>query len=88
MRFKHGGASHEVDFVTGDVLLGEVFKLIQVSIDIESEKTRKRELRALEAGMAKYGIGESVLVTMDTEETVDVESGVIRVVPAWKWLLD
>ena len=88
LRFEHGGSSHEVDFVTGDVLLGEVFKLIQVSVDIESEKTRKRELRALEAGMAKYGIGESVLVTMDTEETVDVESGVIRVVPAWKWLLD
>ena len=38
--------------------------------------------------MEKYGIDESTIVTMDTEETVHVDSGTVRVVPAWKWLLD
>lgn len=43
---------------------------------------------ALAAGMFKYGIDESVIVTMDTEETIETPSGTIRVVPAWKWLID
>ena len=38
--------------------------------------------------MFKYGIDESVIVTMDTEETIETTSGTIRVVPAWKWLID
>ena len=29
-----------------------------------------------------------MLVTMDSEETVETGPGTVRVVPAWKWLLD
>lgn len=38
--------------------------------------------------MFKYGIDESVIVTMDAEETIETQSGIVRVVPAWKWLID
>lgn len=86
--FEHEGASHEVDFVMGDALLGDVFRLVQVSVDLVNPKTRKREVSALDAVMEKYGIDEATIVTMDTEETVATEVGTIHVVPAWKWLLD
>ena len=86
--FEYEGASHEVDFVMGDALLGDVFQLVQVSVDLANPKTRKRELSALDAAMEKYGIDEATIVTMDTEETVATEVGTIHVVPAWKWLLD
>lgn len=86
--FEHEGASHEVDFVMGDALLGDVFRLVQVSVDLVNPKTRKREVSALDAAMEKYGIDEATIVTMDTEETVATEVGTIHVVPAWKWLLD
>ena len=88
MTFEHGGGSHEVDFVMGDALLGDVFQLVQVSVGVSDPRTRRRELSALEAAMEKYGIDESVIVTMDSEETAEMGSGVVHIVPAWKWLLD
>ena len=88
LTFLHEGASHEVDFVAGDTLLGDVYRLIQVSVDLANPKTRKREVSALEAAMEKYGIDEATIVTMDSEETITTRSGRIQVVPAWKWLLD
>ncbi len=88
LSFEREGGSHEVDFVMGDALLGEVYQLVQVSVNLSNPKTRKRELSALCAAMQKYGVGESTVVTIDSEETVKTEAGVIHVVPAWKWLLD
>ncbi len=72
----------------GDALLGDMFELVQVSIDLSNPKTRQRELSALEAAMEKYRVGESTVVTMDSEETVTMKSGTVHVIPAWKWLLD
>ena len=85
--FEDDGKNHEVDFVFGNALLGDAYKLVQVSVDINAPKTRARELSALEAAMKKFGLGESTVVTMDTEERVETASGVVNVVPAWKWLL-
>ena len=72
----------------GDALLGDMFELVQVSIDLANPKTRRRELSALEAAMEKYGVGESTIATKDSEETVTMKTGTVRVIPAWKWLLD
>ena len=88
LTFGHEGSAHEVDFVMGDALLGDVYELVQVSVDLANPKTRLREISALESAMEKHGIDESTIVTMDTEETVHVDSGTVSVVPAWKWLLD
>ena len=88
LTFEHEKKSHEIDFVMGDALLGDAYRLIQVSVDVTNPKTLQREVSALAAGMLKYGIDESVIVTMDSEETIETPSGIIRVVPAWKWLID
>lgn len=83
----NNGQRHEIDFVIGDALLGEAFQLIQVSCDITSQKTRLREVSALQLAMKRFGVEEGTIVTLYGEESITVPEGVIRVVPAWKWLL-
>lgn len=78
---------HEIDFVVGDALMQDAFRLIQVSYDMSDERTRLREVSALRAGMRRYGIGEGTIVTLDDTDTIEVPEGAISVVPAWKWLL-
>jgi len=51
------------------------------------EKTREREIAALDASMAQFDLGESAIVTMDEQTDISCEHGVVHVVPAWKWLL-
>ena len=63
------------------------YSLIQVSADKAREKTREREIAALDASMAQFDLGESAIVTMDEQTDISCEHGVVRVVPAWKWLL-
>lgn len=82
-----GSRQLEVDFIVGDALLMQASELVQVSVSLEDAKTRARELRALELAMAQFGKDESWVVTLDEEEEVAVSSGLIHVVPAWKWLL-
>ena len=84
---KEKSKSHEVDFVAGDALLMRAYSLIQVSADMAREKTREREIAALDASMAQFDLGESAIVTMDEQTDISCEHGVVHVVPAWKWLL-
>ena len=84
---KEGGKSHEVDFVAGDALLMQAYDLIQMSVNMVSEKMREREIAALDAAMAQFGLGESTIITMDEQADIQCEHGLVRIVPAWKWLL-
>ena len=88
LSFEKGSARHEVDFVVGDALLQEAWQLVQVSCSLADAKTRRREVRALEAAMPLYGVNESWIVTLDETETIETATGTIHVVPAWSWLLD
>lgn len=82
--FRHDDGT-EVDFVV-EGHGGR--RLIQVSADVTSGDTRKRELRALEAAMQRFGLKEGTLVTLTAEESVRVQSGTIRILPAGPWLVD
>ena len=84
---REGSKTHKVDFVLGDALLMQAGELVQVSVGLENEKTRERELSALDAAMSRYGLDESTIVTMDEEGAYKREAGTVKVVPAWKWLL-
>lgn len=61
---------------------------MQVSCSLADAKTRRREVRALEAAMPLYGVDELWIVTMEETEMIETAAGVIHVVPAWSWLLD
>lgn len=82
-----GPSGQKVDFLLGDALAAEPYALIQVTVSMESPKTRKRELDSLEAAMKATGLSEGLVVTLREEEVLETEAGTIRIVPAWKWFL-
>lgn len=83
---QHG---YEIDFVVGDTLEQEAFRLIQVTESMEDEKTAQRELRALWEALDETGLEEGLLLVGSGHETIYENNG-RRIVQAsaWKWLLD
>lgn len=81
------GGRHEVDFVVGDALLGDGYRLVQATVSMADGATREREVGGLRAGMRRLGAREGWVVTLDDEEEIDVPEGAVHVVPAWRWLL-
>ena len=77
---------NEIDFVVGDPFERRVSQLVQVSASIAQSSTREREVRALREGMEELGLRESTIVTMNESEVIEVDTGSITVVPAWRWL--
>lgn len=75
----------EVDFIARGHS-GELF-LIQVAESLADQSTRQREIRALEAAMHEIRHPQSLIITLDDEERLRVDSGSIDVIPAWRWLL-
>lgn len=77
----------EVDFVAVDSR-GKPVKAVQVCLDLRDEGTRGRELSAL-VSTAKYlGVEEALVVTYATSATIQQEGITVRVVPAWRWMLE
>jgi predicted AAA+ superfamily ATPase len=76
----------EVDFVLGDHRRG--LRVVQVCEDLGREETRAREVGALAEAMGELKIKEGVLVTLSGTETIRIPQGTIRVLPAWRFILD
>ncbi|MBI1970902.1 ATP-binding protein [Candidatus Woesearchaeota archaeon] len=80
----------EVDFVIKE---GQnVTQLIQVCMDVGSEKTKMREVRALLKAGSELNCKDLLILTKDQEGTENAEwfglHGGIVYLPLWKWLLD
>ncbi len=78
---------HEVDFVARQQGIDEPM-LVQVAVHLDDRATMEREVRALTAMMVERGVRGALLVTLNTSDAVDADSGRIQVVPAWRWLLE
>ena len=51
-------------------------------------KTRKREIDGLVEAMKAFSLEEGLIITFENEEDITVEgTGIIHVIPAWKWML-
>jgi hypothetical protein len=74
--------AYEVDFF----IPGE--ELIQVCYSLEESATRKREVSALLKVYDKNPVKHLTIVTYNTEETIAENGMEIKVMPAWKWLLE
>ena len=59
----------------------------QVTVSLSDTKTRKREISGLQEAMSTYGLSEGYIITIDEKETIQVDEGVIHIVPAWEWML-
>lgn len=82
-----GSTGQKVDFLTGDALGIEPYELIQVTYDMNADKTREREVSSLEAGMKFTRLQTGTIITLREQEHIESPFGSIRVVPAWKWCL-
>ena len=72
----------EIDFYVPEENL-----LIQSAYSIANPETRTREIKAIKKGMIEFQINESFIITYDEDEKIEIEEGIIHVIPAWKWLL-
>lgn len=76
---------YEIDFVV--CRNNTVKELIQVSVDISSDKTFKREISALQKGAVELKCNNLTLITLNGSRQADTGMPEIRVVPALDWLL-
>ena len=83
-------AGREADFLA--LLSDGARMLVQVCESLAAPQTMRRETAALCDAMAELGLQTSLIVTRDvapgTENRIAVDSGVIEVVAAWRFLLD
>lgn len=75
----------ECDFIVRQE--AEITQAYQVTVSLSDTKTRKREISGLQEAMSAYGLSEGYIITMDEKETLQVDEGVIHIVPAWEWML-
>lgn len=61
--------------------------LIQATVDMNADKTRKREIGSLAKAMAAVGLERGTVVTLHEEDSVQTKAGTIEMIPAWKWRL-
>ncbi len=76
----------EVDFCYKNSQ-GEL-QLINVSYDISTPETFKREITGLKEAMMKFSVKQGTLINAEVEEKIDTDSGIINIIPLWKWLLE
>ncbi|MFY9345896.1 MAG: ATP-binding protein [Planctomycetota bacterium] len=79
-------SGREVDFVASDDQQRRT--LVQVCATIEEPQTRERELTALAEAIEQTNIEQAVIVTLATAGEEQVAGHRVRVVPAWRWLLE
>ncbi len=82
----------ECDFVIKEKDSQKISAAIQVSVCFGSPAVRERELLGLIEAMEEYGLEEGLILTMDDEETVKIESKsgkkIVMVKSVWKWMLE
>ena len=78
--------NQEVDFIIRNQE-GQTH-LYQVCETLANPSTRQREISALQNAMAELNLSESMIITKNLEDVIPVKTGIINVVPAWKFLLE
>ncbi len=78
-------SGREVDFYVS-YTSGKI-SLIQSTAKMEDEKTAEREISALSEAMEECRLSEASIVTFNTANKLQTNSGLIHVVPAWWWAL-
>ena len=75
----------EVDFCVREGR--NITKIFQVSEELNKNKTRDREIRALTSAMDELDLDEAYIITLDHEELIKVDEKVIHCVPIINWLV-
>ena len=75
----------ECDFVIKEG--NRIIHAIQVTLSLENEETRQREINGLIEAMEAYGLATGLILTEDEEDEITVNTYKITILPVWKWLL-
>jgi uncharacterized protein len=78
-------ASEDVDFVLTKE--NKACELIQVCYSINDPATYAREINSLLGASEKLACSNLTIVTFNEEKTIKLDEKVVKVTPAWKWLL-
>ena len=78
----------KIDFLIGDALANEPYELYQVTGNLDTVKTRRREIGSLTAAMRATGIFEGTIITLREDGEEPTDAGTIRMIPAWMWALE
>lgn len=70
-----------------DFYIPESETAIQVSYSLRDTDTEQRETDALIKASKHIGISKMIIITKDDESEIERDGYVIKVIPAWKWLL-
>lgn len=76
----------ECDFLVKKGL--KINETIQVARGLSDPKTEKRELGGLLEAMEKFKLKTGLIITESREEERKIEGRKIKIIPAWKWLLE
>jgi len=75
----------EVDFLMREG--SENKKIMQVCWSLNDNETKKREIKSLLEAMKELRMQEGWIITADEESIEKIDTNVVRIVPAWKWIL-
>lgn len=78
-----GRNDKEIDFVLREN--NRVKQLVQVSYEMTSEKTIRRECSALKEAAQELHCNDLYVLTYNEKRTLDLEGCTIRVLPATEW---
>lgn len=74
----------ECDFVVREGM--RINAAYQVTIAMNDEKTRKREIEGLLEALNAYGLTEGYILTMEEKEDVEIDGKQIHILPTWEWM--
>ena len=74
----------ECDFVVREGM--RINAAYQVTIAMNDEKTRKREIEGLLEALNAYGLTEGYILTMEEKEDVEIDGKRIHILPTWEWM--
>lgn len=76
----------EIDFVTQEI--NNKIALYQVCMDLQDEKTKKREISALTEAALELQLTEAYIITLDSQDIIKLDSLTIKIIPYWSWVIN
>lgn len=66
-----------------------ITQAIQVTVSLQNEQTREREIKGLLEAMEQFKLQEGIIITLNENEEFPEENGRrIKALPAWRWFLE
>jgi hypothetical protein len=76
----------ECDFVLRKGI--KINEAIQVALTLSDPKTKKREIAGVLEVAKKFNLKSGLIITEDEEGRIKKDGIKIKIIPAWKWLLE